>query len=131
MIWANDFTFFESVFLAIGGGMFGVLLFTYGYDLFRRLWRYLHPEKIHRIKFSSQKRFLVRIRQRIGLFGICMLTPIFLTVPIGTLLAHTIEKNRHKVLYFMLLSFSIWSLGLNSLYKFTGLDLNAWIKSFF
>jgi hypothetical protein len=131
MIWANDFTFFQSVLIAIGGGMLGVLIFSYGFDLNRKIWSYYYPNNSKIVKFSKRKRLLVNLRKRIGLIGISLLTPIFLTVPVGTVLANTIEKNRMRVFYYMLLSFSIWSLGLNGIYKLTGLDLNGYLKSFF
>lgn len=107
---ANDWSFLTYYLSTVGGGMIGVI----AYDLilleildFIRRKRGIDPRKI---RVNKHMRRLVRLRKRFGLVGIAALTPIFLQVPIGTVLAGTIEPNTKKVALYMFVSFSFYSI---------------------
>ncbi|MCB0737838.1 MAG: hypothetical protein KDC92_10025, partial [Bacteroidetes bacterium] len=74
-----------------------------------------------RFRMNKRMRRLVRIRSKFGLIGIAALTPILLQVPVGTILAGTIEQNSKKVALYMFISFSFYSVlfyGLNVVFDF-------------
>lgn len=113
--------FWASAFRLWGGGMMGVLFYTYfGRWTFSMWRRYGFPYRSERkqiersgqsgkVRFNRMKRLIVRVRQRHGLLGIAALTPIFLTVPIGTFAANLIEPKKSRVLLFMAIAFALWT----------------------
>lgn len=69
------------------------------------------PKKI----FTKRTRRMVRIWKRYGLVGIAALTPIIFSIPIGTFFMSRMEKNKKRILLYMFVSISIWSLLLTTL----------------
>ena len=119
----KEWGFFTYYLATVGGGMVGVV----AYDLllmeilyFIKVKRGIDPRKF---KFNKKMRRLVRFRNKFGLTGIALLTPILLQVPVGTLLAGTIEQNSKKVFLYMFCSFSLYSLLFYGLYAFTDIRL--------
>jgi len=74
------------------------------------------------------RRSLVKVRSRYGLIGIAFLTPIILTVPIGTFLANSMTKDKRDVLIYMFISFSFWSVIFNGSFYFLGIDVQKYIE---
>jgi hypothetical protein len=108
----------------IGGGMIGVV----AYDLllmeilyFIKKKRGIDPTKF---RINRKMRRLVTFRRKFGLAGIALLTPLVLQVPIGTILAGTIEQNSKKVFLYMLISFSLYSAVFYVLYSVLGINPN-------
>jgi len=117
----SAFTYFATT---IGGGMIGVV----AYDLLLMEILYFIKKKrgIDPTKFKVNKRMrrLVRFRNRFGLTGIALLTPILLQVPIGTILAGTIEQNSKKVFLYMFVSFSFYSVLFYLLFNYLNINPN-------
>ncbi len=109
LILGGDRGFWMSMALCVGGGMSGVLVYTYLGRLFYTLWRKIRPSPNGKIHFTRLKRIIVRVRKKHGLAGIAFLTPILLTVPIGTFAANIIEPRKKYVIIYMFISFLIWS----------------------
>lgn len=109
------FGFWTALALLWGGGMAGVLLYTYLGEFVFRWWRRAFPVPEGKVRVTRLKRFIVRVRRRHGLAGIAAVTPILLTVPIGTVAAHILEPDRRKVLVAMALSFGLWALAFAAL----------------
>jgi len=130
-ILGSDLGFWPSVFWCAGGGMLGVVFYTYLGQLFYRVWRRFRPVADGRVRFTRLKRVIVWVRRRHGLTGIAVLTPILLTVPIGTFAANLLEPNKTLVLGYMAAAFLFWSLGLAGLDAWLQLDLLAWLRSHF
>lgn len=125
-IFSYDFTFWESVLLATGGGMLGVVFFTYFGDGIKTVWGKFFPKKQSpKLVINSRRRMIVKIRQKYGLAGIAFLTPLILTVPIGSLIAGAFYKNKLQVFAYMFVAFTFWSFLLCSLYYITSIDLVA------
>ncbi|MBI1185169.1 hypothetical protein GC194_12915 [bacterium] len=119
-------TFFLAT---VGGGMIGVV----AYDLLLMEILYFIKKKrgIDPTKFRVNKRMrrLVRFRNKFGLTGIALLTPIILQVPVGTILAGTIEQNSKKVFLYMFLSFTLYSSVFYALYHFLGINPNDILRA--
>lgn len=123
--------FWESMAWCVGGGMTGVLLYTYlGYLLFR-LWRRLHPVSEGFVRFNKLKRTIVRVRRSRGLAGIALLTPVLLTVPVGTAAANLVEPRKLRVIGYMFCSFLLWSALLCGLESWVQLDIFEWLRRHF
>lgn len=69
--------------------------------------------------FSSRTRRIVRIWNRYGLFGLAAITPVFLSIPVGTFFISRLEKNKKRILLYMFISIVIWSVLLSTLFYYT------------
>jgi len=107
---SNDWGFFTYYLTTVGGGMVGVV--AYDLLLMEILYYIKRKRGIDPTKFKVNKRMrrLVRFRNKFGLAGIALLTPILLQVPVGTILAGSIESNSKKVFLYMFVSFSLYSI---------------------
>ena len=74
---------------------------------------------------------MVWIRSRFGLTSIALLTPLFLQVPIGALIAVNITKNYKKVTLYMLCSFTAYSLVFCGLYYSFHVNIHDIIQGWF
>jgi hypothetical protein len=52
-----------------------------------------------------------------GLSGIAIVTPIILSIPIGTLIANNLESNKKKIFLYMFISILSWSILMTSLFE--------------
>lgn len=126
VIFYYDFNFVESTLLATIGGMLGVIFFSYCSDYLKQIWHRFFPKKRNDgIVINARKRFIVKLKQKYGLAGIAFLTPLILTVPLGSALATSLYKNKKRVFTYMFLAFSFWSSLICSLYHFVGVDFGS------
>lgn len=122
------FTYKQALLYTTLGGTLGVLVFAFVGDIIRRYWRYFtmlfvapfsrrtYKQLVHARgkRFNRRKRFVVRIKDRFGLFGIAFVTPCIISIPVGTILAMNLYKNRKKVILYIMVSLVAWSLILNT-----------------
>jgi hypothetical protein len=119
--------FFETLITTLVGGMTGVFVYLYLWDLITFLYRKFVPKKpkVGGIKISATKRWIVKVIVKYELYGIAFLTPLLLSVPIGTLLAAAIEPNKWRIKRFMFCSFLGWTLLLYGIYSLFGIRIDA------
>lgn len=121
----------EAIIAVLIGGIGGFLFFYYlsksilrGYYLLRpqicniipaflRL-RYIYfCERIRKKKkvklFSRKNRFIVKLRKTYGFWGIIIVTPFILTIPLGAFLANKYYSKRRQTVPFMILSIIGWA----------------------
>ncbi|CAN5394683.1 hypothetical protein BH11BAC2_BH11BAC2_23420 [soil metagenome] len=67
--------------------------------------------------FSSNSRKIVKVWKTYGLMGIAFLTPVILSIPIGTVIANSFEGNRKKIFVYMFFSILLWSLAMTSAFE--------------
>jgi hypothetical protein len=67
--------------------------------------------------FSTRSRRMVRIWKKYGLIGLAALTPVLFSIPIGMFFITRVEKNNKKILLYMFISITCWSLLLTSLFE--------------
>lgn len=117
---SQDWNFFTYFLSTVGGGMVGVI----AYDLLlMEIVDFIRKKKgiEKRFKMNKKMRRLVKLRSKFGLIGIVAITPVLLQVPLGTILAGTIESNTKKVALYMFISFSFYAIlffGLDRLFGF-------------
>ncbi|OYU94589.1 MAG: hypothetical protein CFE21_15030 [Bacteroidetes bacterium B1(2017)] len=110
----------EILIYTVGGGMLGVVVYLYLWEFILKIYHRFFPKKIKPIKFSKNKRRLVKFIKKYEVWGIALLTPVILTPPIGTILATTIEHNKWRIKLIMFASFCFWTLlilGLKLVFK--------------
>lgn len=122
--------FFETLLTTLIGGMIGVFVYLYLWDLIIFIYRKFVPKKPKEggIKINTTKRWIVKVIIKYELYGIAFLTPLLLSVPIGTLLAAAIEPNKWRIKLFMFFSFLGWTLFLYGAYALLGIRIDELLK---
>ena len=106
--------FFQGVLMCVGGGMLGVTFYLYLWDALRSAWRNWvgasRPARKPRKEPGLKQRLVDKARANFGLAGIAVLTPLFLTVPVGTLAALALTQNKKRIMVYMFAAFAGWSI---------------------
>ncbi|MBI3518709.1 MAG: hypothetical protein HY062_05065 [Bacteroidetes bacterium] len=114
------------------GAVFGTILFTYLFAGILKWWEKFkdrwfaskHPKKI----FTKFNRRVIRIKHRFGLTGIAILTPIFLSIPIGAFLAERFYKDKKKVIIYLSISAIAWCFILYFIFLFFYDSFKSWFS---
>lgn len=119
-------TFLQTLLYTSLGGCLGVLFFyrTSSMLMKRARIRRLHREiaVMHGVEqarparkvFTRTNRFIVRLKHGWGLRGLVALTPILLSIPLGTILAAKYFRHDRRTVPLLLSSVLIWSVVLSS-----------------
>lgn len=133
------FTYFQTVIVTTLGGIAGLLFFYYLSKGMIRLYFRLCPVvisyfggeearktlqetqcgNINRKKFTRKNKAIVNLRGRYGFFGIILLTPVLLSIPIGAFLAQKYYSKKRHILVYLSLSVLMWSFFISSFYFLT------------
>jgi len=135
--WATPYSFglklnaWETIVVMETGGILGFLFFYFFFGfLFKELkilWpvvyrftpvlfkvrfeMWLKRHRVRRIyakKFTSMNKIIVRMRKRYGMWGLVILSPIILSIPVGALLGNKYFRHNHHFIPYMILSILIW-----------------------
>ena len=132
LIFYYDYNFGESLILAITSSMMGVVFFSYTRDALKMLWyRLFQPPQTVKVHFNWRTRFIVKVRRRFGLAGIALITPILLSIPVGSMMAMGLYNNKRKVFSYMFVSITFWSVLFIGTYHALGIDITASIQQLF
>jgi predicted DNA repair protein MutK len=111
MGYAFKFHIVTTILVTIGGMMASVVLFTF-------FGTWLREKILNRFQKKNQKRFtpknrkLVSLWKKYGLVGVAVLTPLLLTPIGGTILAVSFGSPKQKIILYMLVSASIFGVGM-------------------
>lgn len=105
--YATGLTLTTTILVTVAGMMTVVLLFAFFGDFMRT--KVFNRMFAGRKKFSERNRKFVTIWRKYGLAGVAALTPILLTPIGGTLLAIGFGTPRNKLILYMFISASVWS----------------------
>jgi hypothetical protein len=115
------FPFFKSFVVTSLGGITGVFIFVSAseYILEKLKRRKMEHKKISpfKRKFTRKNKIIVHTKRRFGLVGIALLTPLLLSIPIGSFIALRYFKNKQRVMIFLSGSVIFWSVSSYYLYK--------------
>ena len=114
----------------VGGGMLGVLIYLYLWDfilLIKEKYVKPKPHIIH-IKISKNIRKMVHFSRTWGIYGIALVTPTIISMPVGTLICRAIEKNKCHIKLVMFISLSFWALLIIALQNLFNIDVQSWFK---
>ena len=116
------FSFLETVLWTNLGGLLGILFFAFLSEKLIRWWkrtfRAQRQNRDSRKVFTRKNRRIVRIKQRYGLPGIALTTPLLLSIPVGTFLVVRYYRNHKSRLAWLVASNLIWSLIYTAFYMF-------------
>ena len=112
------------------GGIIGIVAFTYLGGFIQEFFIRKFPNRFGR-RFTSSNRFLVRVKQRFGLGGIAVLTPIVLSIPVGVLFALALTHDKKKIMISMLVSMFFWATLLFLPYYLFDINLIDFLRRLF
>ncbi len=118
-------TYLQTLLYTSLGGCLGVLFFyrMSTWLMKRARLRRLHREiaMMHGVEaprpkrvFTRANRFIIRLKRGWGLRGLVALTPILLSIPLGTIIAAKYFRHDRRTLPLLLSSVLIWSVVLSS-----------------
>ena len=112
-----NFNFAETVLWTNVGGILGIYFFTYLSDKIMELWKRTFRKKRKKI-FTKKTRRIVRIKQSYGLIGIALITPLLLSIPVGTfLMVRYYPRSPYKIAA-LFASNIVWSVIYTLFYLF-------------
>lgn len=93
---AAKLTFFETYFSCVAGALLSATIFYFASEFFMKRAHkkrvFMREEAIrngielpYKKKFTGMNKFIVRMKMRFGIFGIAVYAPLFLSVPIGSI----------------------------------------------
>jgi len=90
-VYVFKMSFAETIIYTNIGGVLGTLVSVYFSGMLIQLWQKYWPEKLKlrrkaRKIFTKANRRLVSIKSKYGLFGIVVLSPVLLSIPLGSFL---------------------------------------------
>jgi membrane protein DedA with SNARE-associated domain len=126
--YAAGFSLFVTIIITIAGMMTVVFVFTFFGNWIREniILRFFKKKK----RFSPNNRKFVTIWKRYGLIGVAALTPVLLTPIGGSLLAVSSGSPREKILLYMLISASVWSVIFSSALYFFGNEVAKYFPEY-
>jgi len=114
----------------VGGGMLGVLIYLYLWDFILLIkTKFIKPKPpIIHIKINKNIRKMVHFSRTWGIYGIALVTPTIISMPVGTLICRAIEKNKWHIKLVMFISLSFWALLIIALQNLFNIDVKSWFK---
>ena len=122
---------FLKVFLVtVSGGIFGNIVFTYLSSIMLKKWHlfrikrgYIHKRKI----FTNANRRIIRVKNRFGLTGIALLTPILFSIPLGALIAEKFYKDKREIIIYLSAAVVFWNIVIYFLILFFHDSIARWV----
>jgi hypothetical protein len=114
-IYVMGMSFTETLIYTNIGGVLGTLIFVYFSHLLIQIWNKYWPEKLTlrrktRKFFTKRNRRFVKIKSNYGLIGIVLLSPVILSIPVGSFLTVKYYGNRIKNIIFLIAGQLFWSI---------------------
>lgn len=125
--------FMQTLLSTTSGGITGVIFFfflsrwsillykryfvLYTYKIKNGIYDFLNmgiPVIVPSRRFTRRNRFIIKVIRKYGLSGIVILTPILLSIPLGTFLATRYYSSNRYLLVYLIGSVLFWSLLLSS-----------------
>jgi hypothetical protein len=113
-IYLAKMTPLETLIFTNSGGILGTFGFMYLSEFLIRLWTKYWPQTLKRNKstrrvFTARNRRIVSIKRKYGLWGIVLLNPVLLSIPVGSFLMVKYYGLRMKNMLRLLAGQFAWS----------------------
>jgi hypothetical protein len=120
--------FKESFLSTTAGGVVGIVAFGLIGELISDSWAKimdfflstfgkrskLEATLYSRRKFKWMTRFIVRVKHKVGLFGLAFLSPCLISIPLGAIACMSFFNHRRKAAFlYLFISLLFWSVILN------------------
>ncbi len=97
------------------GGLAGTFIFMYMSEFLIRMWNKFRPQSLKRNRkqrkvFTARNRRIVRIKVKYGLWGVVILSPVLLSIPLGSFLMVKYYGLKMKNMLWLLAGQVAWSL---------------------
>lgn len=112
------------------GGVIGIVLFTYLGSYIQDYFVKKYPQYFNR-KFTPTNRFMVKVKQKFGLGGIAVITPVLLSIPVGVLVALTLTHDKRKIMISMIISTLFWAAIIFVPYFVFHINIGEWLTRVF
>ena len=122
-----EFSFLETILWTNVGGTAGIYFFAYLSEkllawwkrTFRRSYRNIPPDeqKVKKV-FTRRNRRIVRVKQKYGLIGIALITPLLLSIPVGVFLVVRYYRSSKTKFLYLIAANLFWSLIYTGFYMF-------------
>jgi hypothetical protein len=104
----------ETLIYTNAGGLIGTFVFMYLSEFLIRIWKKYWPQFLKRNKrkkqvFTARNRRIVNIKRKYGLWGIIILNPVLLSIPIGSFLMVKYYGLKMKNMLWLLAGQFTWS----------------------
>ncbi|PCJ24911.1 MAG: hypothetical protein COA97_08815 [Flavobacteriales bacterium] len=104
---STNYSYIEIVMTLILGGFSGVSFFYYFSNWANNLINRLFQKKK---VFSKTTRRFIKFKNKYGLIGISFISPIIISLPVGSFLASRFFSKKKYTLFIMLVGVVFWSL---------------------
>ena len=116
------FNYTDSLLISLSGGLFGILFFRFVWKWILQFWKnyiirkdWVEPRPV---KINKRKRYIVNMKNKYGYWGVIILTPILLSIPLGVFLLERYFRF-HKYKFITLsISLIIWGSIIVSFFHF-------------
>ncbi|MCC6690097.1 MAG: hypothetical protein IT235_01065 [Bacteroidia bacterium] len=115
-------SFLKVLTVTISGGITGTIVFTFVSEAVIKSYKKVKNKIVQKNKLDSKPKFtltnkiIIKVKQRLGLFGLAILGPSVLSIPLGTFLGIRYFKDRKKVMSYMFVSIIAWAIILYFFY---------------
>tara|TARA_Y100000385_G_scaffold225511_1_gene235959 strand:- start:491 stop:913 length:423 start_codon:yes stop_codon:yes gene_type:complete len=104
------FSFWQTFLFSCLGGIIGVVFFAKFRKVVLKIYFRIYPFNFNKNKKGGlRKTIAIKTARKYGLFGIAFITPVFLSIPIGTFIALHFFPNKKKTLPILFASVLGWS----------------------
>lgn len=107
-----DFNFYQTLLFSLSGGIIGVFIFSMISEKINILFPKRKKIKIKR-KRSFKEIITIKAAKKYGVYGIAAITPILLSIPIGTIIALRLFPEKRKTVPVIMSSVVIWAVILS------------------
>lgn len=114
---AAGFSLLQTILITSLGGMTGITVFYYfGRLIITKMesWRSAH-RKVPKKVFTKRNKSIVKLKGKYGLIALLILTPSFLSIPIGSVVAAKFYHHYKFTFPLLLVATVIWSIILSIL----------------
>jgi ABC-type antimicrobial peptide transport system permease subunit len=115
------FGYIETLLITTTGGLVGVFFFFYLSSAIMLMISKIsaktnknRPVK-RKKKFTWKNKMIIHIKREYGLIGLAALTPIVLSIPLGTFLAARYFSDQKKIIGYLSASVIVWSVIVSSI----------------
>lgn len=119
-VFAYHFGFLKTLLIGASGGVAGSLVFGYLSEevmiLWNRIMKKIFPNKKKKRRMTKTNRMLVGIKKYFGIPGIAIISPLFLSIPLGSFLAIRFFGDRHRTVLWMSVCSVCWTVILYLVY---------------
>jgi hypothetical protein len=102
-----EFDTTTMILLNLFGGTIGIIVFVGLSEKLNSILNKFMRKKNSR-KFTVTNRIIIKVKWYGGLYGISLITPLFLSIPLGSFLCVRYFKNKTKIMLSLFLSLTFW-----------------------